>query len=270
MNTFGSPVYIVRATEIKKRSETIRRRGTFPGRKSYLTVADPESPRLTGSRFMKAAEVRGLRDSLGLTQEVFAEVLNVHINSVKKYESSAPKSARIPSCYTRRLMGILSEQPHLTKILRGKPRYFTGAAIKMLRERTYRVSQNVFAPFFGATKDAVAAWEQNRRHPSGPMCRLLEIASDFPDLFMPDTPDIPTFPHEAQESEQAGNSDEATVTATSTAVQELDSSGDSELAAGMESSVQEPVKKKDSNPKSPKNPKSIGQTIDQGFLFEID
>lgn len=197
MNTFGSPVYIVRATEMKKRSETIRKRGTFPGRKSYLTIADPESPRLTERHgFMNASDIRSLRDALGLTQEVFAEVLNVHTDSIKKYESSSPKTARIPSNYTRRLMEILRQHPQLVKFLRGQPRYFTGTAIKLLRERTYKVSQNVFAPFFGATKDAVAAWEQNRRHPSGPICRLLEVASEFPDLFMPDMENIPTFPHE--------------------------------------------------------------------------
>ena len=52
---------------------------------------------------------------------------------------------------------------------------FSADDIKALR-RSFRVSQPVFAAYFGVTKSTVSQWEQGRKKPRGPALRLLDLA----------------------------------------------------------------------------------------------
>lgn len=57
----------------------------------------------------------------------------------------------------------------------------TPAAIARIR-RKLKASTPVFAAYLNVTPDTVRSWEKNRRVPSGPALRLLEIASRQPEL----------------------------------------------------------------------------------------
>lgn len=50
--------------------------------------------------------------------------------------------------------------------------------------RKFRASTPVFAAMLNVAPDTVRGWEKDRRQPSGPALRLLEIASDRPELFV--------------------------------------------------------------------------------------
>jgi len=51
---------------------------------------------------------------------------------------------------------------------------FTADEIRELRERE-EVSQQVFAHYLNVSKDTVAKWEQNLKHPAGPSLKLLSL-----------------------------------------------------------------------------------------------
>ena len=51
---------------------------------------------------------------------------------------------------------------------------FTADEIRELRERE-EVSQTVFAHYLNVSKDTVAKWEQNAKHPAGPSLKLLSL-----------------------------------------------------------------------------------------------
>jgi putative transcriptional regulator len=57
----------------------------------------------------------------------------------------------------------------------------TPAAIARLR-RTLKASTPVFAAYLNVTPDTVRGWEKNRRQPSGPALRLLQIAQKQPQI----------------------------------------------------------------------------------------
>jgi putative transcriptional regulator len=50
--------------------------------------------------------------------------------------------------------------------------------------RKFKASTPVFAAMLNVAPDTVRGWEKDRRQPSGPALRLLEIASDRPELFV--------------------------------------------------------------------------------------
>ena len=54
-----------------------------------------------------------------------------------------------------------------------KPRSFSANEVKAIRKRL-RVSQPVFAEFFGVSASTVKDWEQGISPPTGPVCRILE------------------------------------------------------------------------------------------------
>lgn len=60
-------------------------------------------------------------------------------------------------------------------------RKMTPAGIARLR-RTLKASTPVFAAYLNVTPDTVRSWEKNRRQPSGPALRLLQIAEKQPDI----------------------------------------------------------------------------------------
>lgn len=60
-------------------------------------------------------------------------------------------------------------------------RKMTPASIARLR-RTLKASTPVFAAYLNVTPDTVRSWEKNRRQPSGPALRLLQIAEKHPDI----------------------------------------------------------------------------------------
>jgi putative transcriptional regulator len=60
-------------------------------------------------------------------------------------------------------------------------RKMTPAGIARLR-RKLKASTPVFAAYLNVTPDTVRSWEKNRRQPSGPALRLLQIAAKQPDI----------------------------------------------------------------------------------------
>ncbi len=59
----------------------------------------------------------------------------------------------------------------------------TPAKIALIRRRL-KASTPVFAAYLNVTPDTVRGWEKNRRQPSGPALRLLEIASKTPQVLI--------------------------------------------------------------------------------------
>ena len=57
------------------------------------------------------------------------------------------------------------------------------AAIARIR-RKLKASTPVFVAYLNVTPDTVRSWEKNRRHPSGPALRLLQIAEKQPELLL--------------------------------------------------------------------------------------
>ena len=59
----------------------------------------------------------------------------------------------------------------------------TPAHIARIRHKL-KASTPVFAAYLNVTPDTVRGWEKNRRVPSGPALRLLEIASHRPEVLV--------------------------------------------------------------------------------------
>jgi putative transcriptional regulator len=57
------------------------------------------------------------------------------------------------------------------------------AAIARIRRRL-KASTPVFAAYLNVTPDTVRSWEKNRRQPSGPALRLLQIAEKKPEILL--------------------------------------------------------------------------------------
>lgn len=68
------------------------------------------------------------------------------------------------------------------KVPRPTPR-MTPAGIARIR-RSLNASTPVFAAYLNVTPDTVRGWEKNRRQPSGPARRLLEIAAKQPKVLV--------------------------------------------------------------------------------------
>lgn len=66
-----------------------------------------------------------------------------------------------------------------TTILPNSPGKMSPAKIALIR-RKLKVSTPVFAAYLNVSADTVRGWEKNRRQPSGPALKLLEIASKTP------------------------------------------------------------------------------------------
>ena len=62
-------------------------------------------------------------------------------------------------------------------------RKMTPAKIALIR-RKLNASTPVFAAYLNVAPDTVRGWEKNRRQPSGPALRLLEIASKSPQVLV--------------------------------------------------------------------------------------
>ena len=60
-------------------------------------------------------------------------------------------------------------------------RKMSPASIARLR-RSLKASTPVFAAYLNVTADTVRSWEKNRRQPSGPALRLLQIAAKQPEI----------------------------------------------------------------------------------------
>ncbi len=64
-----------------------------------------------------------------------------------------------------------------------RTKQMTPASIARIRHRL-KASTPVFAAYLNVTPDTVRSWEKNRRVPSGPALRLLEIASKRPEVLV--------------------------------------------------------------------------------------
>ncbi len=64
-----------------------------------------------------------------------------------------------------------------------RTKQMTPASIARIRHRL-KASTPVFAAYLNVTPDTVRGWEKNRRAPSGPALRLLEIASKRPEVLV--------------------------------------------------------------------------------------
>jgi putative transcriptional regulator len=64
-----------------------------------------------------------------------------------------------------------------------RPKKMTPAHIARIRHKL-NASTPVFAAYLNVTPDTVRSWEKNRRVPSGPALRLLEIASHRPEVLV--------------------------------------------------------------------------------------
>ncbi len=62
-------------------------------------------------------------------------------------------------------------------------RKMSPATIARIR-RTLKASTPVFAAYLNVTPDTVRSWEKNRRQPSGPALRLLQIAEKRPEILL--------------------------------------------------------------------------------------
>jgi putative transcriptional regulator len=62
-------------------------------------------------------------------------------------------------------------------------RMMSPASIARLRH-TLKASTPVFAAYLNVTPDTVRSWEKNRRQPSGPALRLLQIAEKRPEILI--------------------------------------------------------------------------------------
>ena len=70
-----------------------------------------------------------------------------------------------------------------TTTVRARTQKMTPAKISQIR-RKLKASTPVFAAYLNVTPDTVRGWEKNRRQPSGPALRLLEIASKTPEVLV--------------------------------------------------------------------------------------
>jgi putative transcriptional regulator len=66
-----------------------------------------------------------------------------------------------------------------TTMLPNSPGKMSPTKIALIR-RKLKVSTPVFAAYLNVSADTVRGWEKNRRQPSGPALKLLEIASKTP------------------------------------------------------------------------------------------
>jgi putative transcriptional regulator len=64
-----------------------------------------------------------------------------------------------------------------------RTRTMTPAKIAQIR-RKLKASTPVFAAYLNVAPDTVRGWEKNRRQPSGPALRLLQIASKTPQVLV--------------------------------------------------------------------------------------
>lgn len=66
------------------------------------------------------------------------------------------------------------------------PKKAVALSPKKIREirQTLKASTPVFAAYLNVSPDAVRSWENNRRQPSGPALRLLEIAAKRPEVLV--------------------------------------------------------------------------------------
>lgn len=62
------------------------------------------------------------------------------------------------------------------------PRY-TAEQIKNIREQM-ALSQPIFAAALNVSPETIRAWEQGKREPDGPTLRLLELAEQYPKVFL--------------------------------------------------------------------------------------
>jgi putative transcriptional regulator len=62
-------------------------------------------------------------------------------------------------------------------------RAMSPAKISLIR-RKMKASTPVFAAYLNVTADTVRGWEKNRRQPSGPALKLLEIADKTPGVLV--------------------------------------------------------------------------------------
>jgi len=60
------------------------------------------------------------------------------------------------------------------------PKAVSAKEVVRIRKR-FGASQAVFARYLGVKRDTEISWEQGRRKPSGPACRLLEMAAKHPE-----------------------------------------------------------------------------------------
>jgi DNA-binding transcriptional regulator YiaG len=56
--------------------------------------------------------------------------------------------------------------------------------IASIRKEVLDVSQNIFAKLLNVSPQAVHAWEQGLKQPSGMAIRLLKIAENTPEIFL--------------------------------------------------------------------------------------
>ena len=63
------------------------------------------------------------------------------------------------------------------------PPQYDAARIRGIRDHL-EVSQPVFAAALNVSPETIRAWEQGKREPDGATRRLLEIAEDYPQVFL--------------------------------------------------------------------------------------
>jgi putative transcriptional regulator len=62
------------------------------------------------------------------------------------------------------------------------PQYGAGR-IREIRDHM-EVSQSIFAAALNVSTETIRAWEQGKREPDGPTLRLLEVAEQYPEVFL--------------------------------------------------------------------------------------
>jgi putative transcriptional regulator len=86
---------------------------------------------------------------------------------IERGESKAPRVSR----YTAAQADVLP------------PPEYEPDEIRRIRS-SMELSQVLFAAALNVSPDTVRAWEQGKREPDGPTQRLLEVAKDYPEVFL--------------------------------------------------------------------------------------
>jgi putative transcriptional regulator len=93
-------------------------RGELPGTRVERRAITARNTNVLPTPTYSPEQIRGIRDELGVSQQVFADLLNASASAVRAWE----RGARVPDGPTRRLLQIAELQPEvLNSILEGNP-----------------------------------------------------------------------------------------------------------------------------------------------------
>jgi putative transcriptional regulator len=147
-----------------------------PGRGQLLEEFERE--RASGLRDRNAGRPLGFCFGVGMTQSHPARTMRAKMKNEIAFDQGAlVRSMREALEHARGKLTLKT-----AKVPR-RPRAMSPRAIAQLR-RKLKASTPIFAAYLNVTPDTVRSWEKNRRQPSGPALRLLQIAARRPEVLL--------------------------------------------------------------------------------------